>query len=94
MAKTRRQRRLEHPDMPKKGVRDKARLPLEMRLAASVMGRMGGNADHKSRGLETASKEKKQMVSLAGVLAKKEKKLGLKRPKEKENAKTEREVAG
>ncbi len=73
MAKTRRQRALEHPDMPKKGVRDKRRIAKpEESEAARLMGRIGGNADHASRGLETASELTKFEVSMAGVKARRE----------------------
>jgi len=88
MAKTRRQRALEHPGMPKKGVRDQRRVVKEKspedieaaKQAAQVMGRIGGAAEHVTRGLETATKEKRREVAMAGVKARRE--LGL-LPKEK-----------
>ncbi len=90
MAKTRRQRALEHPDMPKKGVRDKSRIPTEkteeQKAAAAVMGRMGGKADHGSRGLQTAGERTKRKVAMAGVKAKQK----LRKQKEKEIQDAER----
>lgn len=59
MAKTRRQRSIDHPDKPKKGVRDLSRrvegVHYDKNPAAVALGRMGGNAPHKKRGLQAAS---------------------------------------
>lgn len=60
MSKTRRQRALEYPGRPKPGVRDpnrKAKSP-----AAVEMGRLGGEAPHKTRGLQTLTAEQRHEI--------------------------------
>ncbi len=66
MSKTRRQRAIEHPGKPKRGVRDPNRIP---NPAAQAMGKLGGLAPHKSRGLQAASPELRKEIQARGVKA-------------------------
>lgn len=96
MAKTRRQRRLEHPNMPKNGVRDQRRkVTDEEKKAASLFAGIGANAAHKTRGLETASPSTRQEVSMKGVEArqKKRKEARENEDKREEIREIEREIA-
>lgn len=60
MSKTRRQRALEHPGLPKPGVRDPRRIK---NMAAVVMGQAGGLAPHKSRGVQSLPKAARQAIA-------------------------------
>lgn len=75
MSKTRRQRSQEHPDKPKKGVRDLTRrVGINGKNAAAVeLGKLGGRAPHHKRGLQAASEEDRRRVSMAGVEARRKK---------------------
>ncbi len=70
MSKTRRQRALEHPDLPKPGVRDWRRVK---NPAAVELGRLGGSAPHVSRGLQSAPEAEVKRVSALGVEARRRK---------------------
>jgi len=78
MSKTRRQRAIEHPDKPKRGVRDprraKFKLTKDGKIKAAVeLGRLGGKAPHKTRGrgtgLEKMDPDKLRETVMKGVEA-------------------------
>lgn len=66
MSKTRRQRATEHPGKPKRGVRDPNRVK---HPGAVAMGKLGGSAPHKLRGLQAASPELRKEVQARGAKA-------------------------
>ncbi len=66
MSKTRRQRALEHPGKPKRGVRDPNRIP---NPAAQSLGKLGGDAPHKLRGLQAADPILRKQVQAKGAKA-------------------------
>lgn len=71
MSKTRRQRSLEHPNLPKPGVRDPRRIPKNP--AAVALGKLGGAAPHFIRGLQGSSEEEVKRISALGVEARRRK---------------------
>ncbi len=71
MSKTRRQRALDHPGKPKKGVRD----PRRKNRAAATLGKLGGLAPHKLRGLQAASSDTRKQVAEASKVARAKAKL-------------------
>jgi hypothetical protein len=75
MAKTRRQRREEHPNLPKPGVRDPRRKKDKGNPWAKELGRLGGLAYHsKPYGFGALSEEERRIAALKGVEAKRKKK--------------------
>ncbi len=76
MSKTRRQRSLEHPDMPKKGIRDKRRVVKEKNPAAVELGRLGGQTFQKVRGFQHLTAEERKRVAMMGVEGRKKKSMG------------------
>lgn len=69
MSKTRRQQALEHPNKPKRGVRDPNRVVKDKHSGAVAMGKLGGSAPHKLRGLQAASPELRKEIQARGVKA-------------------------